>query len=108
MTSLYSSSSAKDLPRLLQGRHQGVHFLGDVVDVEGCAGGGGNAKPAHQDLRAMMAGADADPVLVEHLGKIMGVDVRVPEGNGAPTQIGIVRPEHFGPSLGQPLDRVPG
>src|SRR5450759_1930437 len=45
-----------------------------VVDVERRSGGGGNAEDAHQGLRAVMPGPDADPVLVDDLGDVVGVD----------------------------------
>ena len=62
---------------------QGVDVGLVVVDVQRRPGGGGHAELAHQRLGAVVAGPDADAVLVEHLGEVMGVEVAEGEGQHA-------------------------
>src|SRR5207249_4750275 len=86
MTSLYSSSRAKDLPRFLQGRHQDIHLVGCVVHMEGSSRGGRNPQPPHQDLGAVVARSNAHTILVEHLGQVVRMDVTItppPPRNGS-------------------------
>ena len=49
-----------------------------VVEIEARAGAGGDAEPIVQRLRAMVAGADGDAMLVEKLGHVvrMGLSER--------------------------------
>ena len=42
---------------------------------------GANPEAAHQRFGAVVAGAHADPDLVEHLGQVVGVDVLVREAD---------------------------
>ena len=47
-----------------------------VVEVEARPGAGGDAEPVVQRLRAMVAGADGDALLVEQLGHVVRVRLR--------------------------------
>src|SRR5215207_11480797 len=94
MTSLYSSSSAKERPRLLERHDQRVHVLLRVVHVERGSRRRRHPQPPHQDLRAMMSGPHAHPLLIEHLGQVVWMDVLVPEREGATSELGILRAEH--------------
>src|SRR5438552_7945676 len=107
MTSLYSSSSAKERLHLLERFDQRVDVFMRVVHVERCPGRGWHAQDPHQDLRAMMPRPHAYAFLVEHLGQVVGMDVAVPEGDGATPRLGVLRPEHPRARIRQPLDRIP-
>ena len=62
---------------------QSVDVVAVVVEVEAGAGGGVDAEQAHQRLGAVVAGADADVALVEHLADVVGVDVAEREAEHA-------------------------
>src|SRR5213593_2201772 len=106
MTSLYSSSSAKERLHLPERLDQRVHIFVRVVHIEGCPSRGRDAEDSHQDLRAVMSRPDAHPFLVEHLGQVVGMDVSIPEGHRAAPSLGVVGPEHPGPYVRESLDRV--
>ena len=52
---------------------QEVDFGRRVVEVEAGPGAGGDAEAVVQRLRAVVAGADGDALLVEQLGDVVGV-----------------------------------
>ena len=47
-----------------------------VVEIEAGPRAGGDAEPVVQRLRAVVAGADGDALLVEQLGDVVGVRLR--------------------------------
>src|SRR5712691_5978947 len=70
--------------RLLDGVEaldEAVDFVGDRVEVEAGAVGGGDAEPGHQRLAAVVSGANRDALPVEDLGDVVGMDVLDVEGD---------------------------
>src|SRR5436309_15630400 len=107
MTSLYSSSRAKERLHLAERFDQRVHVLLGVVHVEGGPGGRRDPKTSHQDLGAMMARTDAHSLLVEDLGHVMGMDVPEPERDRTASGFGVVGPEHRRSHIPPSSDRLP-
>src|SRR5690606_759588 len=68
-------SEGEELGGRIDGVAQGVNVGFVVVDVQRGPGGGRRAEDLHEGLGAVVAGPHADPVLVEHLGEVVGVDV---------------------------------
>src|SRR3989304_9430845 len=85
----YSSSLrgaiAEVVARGLDGADKHVDLLGRIVHVEAGAHGAGDAQMAHEGLSAMVAGSDRHPVAVEDGADIVGMEVRVVEGDDATT-----------------------
>src|SRR5215216_1023690 len=73
----------EDLNHLLYGGGQPVHLLLRVVEGEGGAGGGGDAEVLHDGLRAVVAGADGDDLLVEDGAHVVRVYLVDDEGHHA-------------------------
>ena len=69
------AQKAKNSPASAERIGQGVDVGLVVVEVERRPGGGADAEPAHERLGAVVAGAHAHAVLVEHLGDVVRVDV---------------------------------
>ena len=57
----------------VEGVGESVDIGGVVVDVDRGASSGANAEEFHERLGAMVAGANADRVLVENLGDVVGM-----------------------------------
>src|SRR4029450_7578685 len=90
MISWYRSSSpiclpclAEEAPDLVEAGDEGVDLVGGGVQVDRGPGGGLDPEPAQQRLGAVVAGPDRDPVGVQHLGDVVGVDVAEGEGDHA-------------------------
>ena len=88
---------------------QAVDLLAGRVDAEAGAGRGGDAEAVHQQLGAVVAGADGDAVAVEDLGDVVGVDALELEGDRA-EPLGAARraEDPQARHLGEPLQRVVG
>src|SRR5437763_593686 len=68
-----NQKSAKHLDDFLHRRDEAVNFRLRVVEGEGGAGGGGHAEVLHDGLRAVMACAYGDALLVEYRADIVRV-----------------------------------
>ena len=68
-------ASREQFPGAVDRLDEPVDLLLGVVDVEGGAGGGGDAELVVQRLGAVVAGADGDGELVQDLGGVVSVDV---------------------------------
>src|SRR4051794_4993689 len=85
------SVELEDSPDVVERLHQPVDLLARVVDGEARPGGRRHPEPIHQDLRAVVAGANADRVAVEDLGDVVAVNALELEGDDA----GAVVPERW-------------
>src|SRR6266516_1029509 len=99
--------NAEQLPSFAHSSHESVNVVDVIIDVEGRPRGRRHAQPAHQRLRAMMASANTDTVLVQDGCQVVRVNVAVCEWNdaGAVTARSVDR-DTF--DLGEPLDRQAG
>ena len=80
-----------------------------VVDVERRPAGGRHAELAHQRLGAVVAGAHADGVLVEHLADVVGVDAVEQERDRAAAHVDVERAvdrERVGEAVAERVERV--
>ena len=70
-----------EVPGLVYGADQGVHFPGGVVEGERGAGGGGDTETSHQRLGAVVADADGDALGIEEGADVVGVHAVHGKGN---------------------------
>src|SRR5919205_1038206 len=82
-TIYYLPPSGEDFDDLLHGRDEGVHLFPGVVEGEGGAGRGRDAEVLHDGLRAVVAGADGDALLVEDGAHVVRVHLVDDEGQHA-------------------------
>src|SRR4051794_15173268 len=75
------SIELEDPPNVAEGIDEAVDLLARVVDCEARSGGRRHSEPVHQDLSAVVAGANADRVPVEDLRDVVAVDVLELEGD---------------------------
>ena len=106
---MLASVQLEDSPDVVEALDQAVDLLAGVVDGEAGPGGRGDAEAVHEQLGAVVAGADRDAVAVEDLGDVVGVDALELEGDGADA-VGAARRAEDAQAgdLGEALQRVVG
>src|SRR6185503_18447492 len=71
---------------------QSVDIVFVVVQIEAGAGGGVDAEQTHQRLGAVMAGAQADVALIEHLREVVRMDVAEAEAERRAAHLDVAGP----------------
>src|SRR5205814_5481799 len=104
-----ASVELEDSPDVRQRLDEPVDLLARVVDGQARSRRRGNAQAVHQDLRAVVAGADADRMPVEDLGDVVAVYALELERDDPGTVVADRRAEHAQPGhLAPALERVGG
>ena len=83
-----------------------IDFGRRVVEIEARPRAGGDAEPVVQRLRAVVAGADRDALLVEQLGDVVRMRLRRREAHDAGLVLGRRAEDPQAVDLLQPLVRV--
>src|SRR3954452_574215 len=110
MFSRYRSSIGflgEDLLDAPEAGDQAVDVVAGRVHRDRGARGGGNAEPRHEDLRAVVPGADADALAAEDLGDVVRVHSLHREGDAAAALVEPARAvDGEALDLAEPLQRV--